>query len=94
MRKIKVMEYLKRYIEKDIELALETSGVVAVAGPKFCGKTEMSSRFAKSKIALDEAPHHSVRQRRSSRNFAWRHAEIGGRMAERPKSLECCEIGG
>lgn len=29
--------------------------MVVVAGPKFCGKTETSSRFAKSKIALDEA---------------------------------------
>lgn len=33
-----LMNYLTRYIEKDIESALETSGVVVVAGPKFCGK--------------------------------------------------------
>ncbi len=48
------MPYLKRYIEKDIADALESSGAVVVAGPKFCGKTETSSRFAKSKVALDE----------------------------------------
>ncbi len=48
------MEYLKRYIERDVADALKTSGVVVVAGPKFCGKTETCKRFAKSKIALDE----------------------------------------
>lgn len=47
------MAYLKRYIEKDIKLALETSGVVVVAGPKFCGKTTTSKIFAKSSYALD-----------------------------------------
>ena len=47
------MAYLKRYIEKDIRDALETSGVVVVAGPKFCGKTTTCNLFAKSKFALD-----------------------------------------
>lgn len=47
------MAYLKRYIEKDIAEALETSGVVVVAGPKFCGKTTTSNIFAKSKYTLD-----------------------------------------
>ncbi len=46
-------KYLKRYIEKEIEEALETSGVVVVAGPKFCGKTTTSELFAKSKFVLD-----------------------------------------
>jgi len=45
--------YLKRYIEKEIVNALETSGVVVVAGPKFCGKTTTSELFSKSKYALD-----------------------------------------
>lgn len=47
------MKYLKRYVEKDIELALKTSGVVIVEGPKFCGKTTTSKKFAKSVFALD-----------------------------------------
>lgn len=47
------MKYLERYIEKEIEAALETSGVVVVAGPKFCGKTETCKRYAKSIYTLD-----------------------------------------
>ena len=47
------MKYLKRYIEKEIKDALDTSGVVVVAGPKFCGKTTTCELFAKSKFALD-----------------------------------------
>lgn len=49
----KIMAYFKRYIEKQIKEALETSGVVVVAGPKFCGKTTTSELFAKSKYSLD-----------------------------------------
>ena len=45
--------YLKRYIEKEIKDALETSGVVVISGPKFCGKTTTSKVFAKSMYALD-----------------------------------------
>lgn len=47
------MAYLKRYIEKQIEEALDASGVVVVAGPKFCGKTTTCELFAKSKYSLD-----------------------------------------
>ena len=47
------MEYLKRYIENEIETALDTSGVVVIAGPKFCGKTETSKKYAKSQYTLD-----------------------------------------
>ena len=47
------MSYLKRYIEQQIAEALETSGVVVVAGPKFCGKTTTCELFARSKYALD-----------------------------------------
>ncbi len=46
-------EYLKRYIEKEIERKLKSSGVVLVSGPKFCGKTTTSSLFAKSQIKLN-----------------------------------------
>lgn len=48
-----VMKYLNRFIEKEIETALDTSGVVVVAGPKWCGKTETCKKYAKSKYALD-----------------------------------------
>ena len=47
------MEYLIRYIESQIAEALDTSGVVVVAGPKFCGKTTTCKRFAKSSYVLD-----------------------------------------
>ncbi len=47
------MQYLKRFIETQIEEALSTSGVVVVTGPKFCGKTTTCKRFAKSSYTLD-----------------------------------------
>lgn len=47
------MKYLNRYIEKDIEIGLKTSGVVVVAGPKFCGKSETCKKYAKSAYSLD-----------------------------------------
>lgn len=47
------MKYLKRYVEEEIKDALETSGVVVIAGPKFCGKTTTCELFARSKYALD-----------------------------------------
>ena len=47
------MEYLNRLIEKEIELALKTSGVVVITGPKLCGKTETSKRFCKSSYSLE-----------------------------------------
>ena len=47
------MEYYNRYVEKQIKEALEISGGVLVAGPKFCGKTTTCKRFASSLYALD-----------------------------------------
>lgn len=47
------MKYLHRYIEKEIELALDSSGVVVVEGPKFCGKTTTSKIYSKSSYSLD-----------------------------------------
>ena len=46
-------KYLKRYIEKEIKEALLTSGVVVVAGPKFCGKTTTSKLFSNSSFSLN-----------------------------------------
>ena len=45
--------YLKRYVEKEIERALKSSGAVVVAGPKFCGKTTTSMLFQKSFVKLN-----------------------------------------
>lgn len=45
--------YLKRYVEKEIEIALKSSGAILIAGPKFCGKTTTSLRYAKSVINLN-----------------------------------------
>ena len=39
------MTYLNRYIETQIKDALDTAGVVVIAGPKFCGKSETSKRL-------------------------------------------------
>ncbi len=47
------MSYKTRYVEKQIESALETSGTVVVVGPKFCGKTTTCKLFAKSSYILD-----------------------------------------
>ena len=47
------MIYYTRYIEKSIKAALESSGAVVVAGPKFCGKTTTSKLFAASSYSLD-----------------------------------------
>jgi len=46
-------KYLSRSIERQIERKLKSSGVVVVCGPKFCGKTTTSERFAKSVIKLN-----------------------------------------
>lgn len=46
-------KYYKRYIEEEIENALQYSGCVMVRGPKFCGKTTTCLRYAKSSIKLN-----------------------------------------
>lgn len=40
--------YIKRLAEKTLETMLNSSGCVVVSGPKFCGKSTMCERFAKS----------------------------------------------
>ena len=45
--------YYTRYVEKQIERALRSSGAVLVAGPKFCGKTTTCMLFQKSVIRLN-----------------------------------------
>ncbi len=46
-------KYLRRYIEKDIERKLKSSGAVVISGPKFCGKTTTATMFAKSIVKLN-----------------------------------------
>lgn len=46
-------EYYERYIDRVIENKLKSSGAVVVEGPKFCGKTTTSLRYAKSSIRLN-----------------------------------------
>ena len=46
-------QYLDRYIDSVIERKLKSAGVVVVSGPKFCGKTTTSERFAKSVVKLN-----------------------------------------
>lgn len=45
--------YLSRIIEATIQDHLNTFKAIALVGPKFCGKTTLSERFAKSSIYLD-----------------------------------------
>jgi predicted AAA+ superfamily ATPase len=46
--------YIERLLEKKIERKLKTIGAISIEGPKFCGKTTTSMKFAKSYIKIDE----------------------------------------
>ncbi len=45
-------QYTSRLAEKMLEVKLNSSGCVLVSGPKFCGKSTMCERFAKSVTPL------------------------------------------
>lgn len=45
-------KYIKRLVENELETKLNSSGCVLVTGPKFCGKSTMCDRYAKSKVEL------------------------------------------
>ncbi|MBP5593480.1 MAG: ATP-binding protein [Clostridia bacterium] len=47
-----VKNYVERLAEKNLEVKLNSSGCVVVSGPKFCGKSTMCERFAKSVTPL------------------------------------------
>ena len=47
-----VKNYVNRLAEKILEVKLNSSGCVVVSGPKFCGKSTMCERFAKSVTPL------------------------------------------
>ena len=47
-----VKNYVKRLAEKTLNVKLNSAGCVVVSGPKFCGKSTMCERFAKSVTPL------------------------------------------
>ena len=47
-----VKDYLPRLAERTLEVMLNSAGCVVVSGPKFCGKSTMCERFARSVTAL------------------------------------------
>ena len=47
-------EYMPRLSDENLEKYLKVFGAVSVEGPKWCGKTWMSSKYAKSCIFLDD----------------------------------------
>lgn len=46
--------YLKRILDKEVELALKTSGAVLIEGPKWCGKTRTAEEHAASAIYMQD----------------------------------------
>lgn len=47
-------DYLKRVIDKELDLYLNTFGAVLITGPKWCGKTTTASMKAKSILKLQD----------------------------------------
>lgn len=45
--------YRKRVADEQVELLLETAGVVVIEGPKWCGKTTTARQHAKSVLLMD-----------------------------------------
>ena len=46
--------YLKRYLDDEIEKYLEVIGAILIVGPKWCGKTTTGEHHAKSIIKLQD----------------------------------------
>ena len=46
------MEYIKRYVDDELNDILECMGAVLIVGPKWCGKTTTATQFAKTIIEL------------------------------------------
>ena len=46
------MEYIKRYVDEELNDILECMGAVLIVGPKWCGKTTTATQFAKTIIEL------------------------------------------
>jgi len=47
-------KYLERLIDSNIEFALKSNGCVVIEGPKWCGKSTTSKRFAKTVVELQK----------------------------------------
>jgi len=47
------MKYYSRYVERQIDKALKSSGCIVIAGPKFSGKTTTAMQFQRSYIKLN-----------------------------------------
>ena len=47
-------EYLDRIVDKELEIALESSGAVLIEGPKWCGKTRTAEEQASSILYLQD----------------------------------------
>ena len=47
-------EYLKRYVDDDLEFYLEAIGAILIIGPKWCGKTTTAEQHSKSSIKLQD----------------------------------------
>ena len=47
-------EYLTRIVDKELEIALESSGAVLIEGPKWCGKTRTAEEQASSVLYLQD----------------------------------------
>lgn len=48
------MKYIKRIVDKQLELRLNALGATLIVGPKWCGKTTTAQQFAKSTIKLND----------------------------------------
>ena len=48
----KIKDYIPRLAENSLKRKLKSSGCVVVSGPKFCGKSTLCEKFAKSVTTL------------------------------------------
>ena len=46
--------YLKRVVDKELELRLEAFGATLIVGPKWCGKTTTAGQKAKSILKMQD----------------------------------------
>jgi uncharacterized protein len=53
-KNMKATDYLPRICDKELQLALASSGAVLIEGPKWCGKTSTASHAARSIIYLQD----------------------------------------
>ena len=48
------MAYLKRIVDDDLQLRLDSVGATIIVGPKWCGKTTTAEQKAKSILRLND----------------------------------------